>query len=400
MLLAGRLNQDELSARLSQLLPDAHLVHLHNQIIAAILANTMRDPPEAGIAKFVSANEKPVIGPKPSIGDQAEKRVKHEVMQLTRRERARIKMADHVRHPSSLATAVEIANCAFQTPNDSFAQALCDHHASRRARAAGPGSASAGGYQKTSTFAPSPRAACTECPDWDLELRKRYAQPLFSETQELPDIDTVAARMVPICYENGLPSGCASECPIFMNLATEMYIKEVLQNIVARVRSNGQGLVKTAAYKRIADKEEDLVLRGELSLGAGGLLPIEAKEAQARKPLDMEDLQLCLRLGDPYLGRSQLLAAHIMNTVSGGDEWRPEQSEDKGKSNAAPVASKAKVNDLPNGNAAGWRNGDGITGRDTDMPDADTQEMSWAGAGLEDGFALDSVLDACLGHGT
>ena len=88
----GQLNQDELAIRTDHFLTtDPAIEHLHNQLIAGVLANVNRDPPEPGVAPFVSANDKPVVISKPVAGDAAEQRLKTEVMQLPARERRRLK---------------------------------------------------------------------------------------------------------------------------------------------------------------------------------------------------------------------------------------------------------------------------------------------------------------------
>ena len=56
-----------------------------------IFVNVGRDPPEPGVAPFVSANDKPVVLSKPVSGDAAEQRLKTEVMQLPPRDRRRLK---------------------------------------------------------------------------------------------------------------------------------------------------------------------------------------------------------------------------------------------------------------------------------------------------------------------
>lgn len=88
----GRLNQQELSRRIDWFIAvDSAREHLHNQLVAAIYANTTRDPPEPGVANWVSANDKPSATSKPSSGDAAELRLKTEVKELQGRERKRLK---------------------------------------------------------------------------------------------------------------------------------------------------------------------------------------------------------------------------------------------------------------------------------------------------------------------
>jgi transcriptional coactivator HFI1/ADA1 len=103
----GALNQTELSRQIdSIILTDPRREHLHNQFIAAIYGNASRDPPEPGVASWVSANDKPSTAPKPVAGDGAEQRLKTEVMQLTGRERRRLKQIQEVGWiiPKSLET--------------------------------------------------------------------------------------------------------------------------------------------------------------------------------------------------------------------------------------------------------------------------------------------------------
>jgi transcriptional coactivator HFI1/ADA1 len=90
--LLGNLNQEELSHALSRILTTPALEHAHNVLFTAIYANIWRDPPEAGIASWVSSSDKPSSGVVKGTHDETEKRLKHEIMQLPRRERKRLKM--------------------------------------------------------------------------------------------------------------------------------------------------------------------------------------------------------------------------------------------------------------------------------------------------------------------
>lgn len=93
----GQLNQHELSLRTDYFLTtDPAIEHLHNQLIAAIFANLPREPPDGGVAPWVSANDKPTILSKPVSGDAAEQRLKAEVMQLPARDRRRLKEISEV----------------------------------------------------------------------------------------------------------------------------------------------------------------------------------------------------------------------------------------------------------------------------------------------------------------
>lgn len=94
----GLLSQKEF-ARLTDrfILLDPVRESLHNQLICAIYTNASREPPEAGVASWVSSNDKHGVngvggaGLKHVGGDLAEHRLRVEVMQLPPRVRGRLK---------------------------------------------------------------------------------------------------------------------------------------------------------------------------------------------------------------------------------------------------------------------------------------------------------------------
>ncbi|KAF2495124.1 hypothetical protein BU16DRAFT_561428 [Lophium mytilinum] len=357
----GELNQEELSRRIDPFICcDPAREHLHNQFITAIYGNTYRDPPEPGVATWVSASDKPTAVTKSATGDEGEERLKKEIMQLPRRERKRLKTLQDA------------------SPYDNFQQTMMDYHTARQIKPPDTGPASAGGYSKT---------------NWDLEIRKRYAQPLFSETNEFPDRETIAARMVPICYEEGLANGAATGAADFLNIATEAYIKEALSNILGRVSSNGAPYVKTASYKRRLEAEEEKFARGEVVKNPGGRLPVEVESAAARPPLSMEDLKLVLLLGDGYFGQVPLIAGQITN---GGHLDVEFEGREVGDEIARAPDRRERVNGV-NGAAKGLTNGVGHgAGADAALDDA---ELTWQGGSPADQGSLNSVLDQVLSLG-
>ena len=102
----GHLNQNELSFQVDHYVTaDPNIGHLHNQLIAGIYGNVSRDPPEPGVAPWVSANDKPTVLSKPVSGDAAEQRLKTEVMRLPARDRRRLKEVPDVGHHRPAVTA-------------------------------------------------------------------------------------------------------------------------------------------------------------------------------------------------------------------------------------------------------------------------------------------------------
>ena len=94
---AGHLNQQELALRLDHFVKTNPLTeNVHNQLLAGIYSNVARELPEAGVAPWVSANDKPSVVSKPVSGDAVEQRLKTEVMQLPARDRRRLKEAPEV----------------------------------------------------------------------------------------------------------------------------------------------------------------------------------------------------------------------------------------------------------------------------------------------------------------
>lgn len=215
--------------------------------------------------------------------------------------------------------------------------------------------------------------------DWELEIRKRYAQPLASETGEFPDAESIYARMVPICYEESVASGAGFPCAEFMAIATETFLKEVLSSVFSRTRNNGpsgtiNGMV-TRKYRRQLEREELAFARGEIAKDiATGLLPVEAREASSRHPLGVKDLRLSLNLGGALLGQMPLVVNNIMTTYD-EDELECERQ--------GYIEERRTKPD-----------------EDADVQSADEMDMDeewgWEGSTMADRDQLDSLLDGCL----
>lgn len=245
----------------------------------------------------------------------------------------------------------------------------------------------------------------TRVTDWGLEIGKRYTAPLFSETHEFPTASSISTRLLPSCYEEGLPQGHTPDCPELLNLATETYIKEALASFLGKVAVNGNGYVRTGAFKKRMEREERLADKGEGIRDAKGELPVEQEERRKRKLLCMEDLRLALQLGDGYLGQKPYLSGHITNStfldVPGIEEIYPSPQKKK----------PARMNGIINGigqdrsGLAKWLD-EGITvdlkadGEGDKMQiDGDDEMANWNGGSVGDVGELDSALDDVLNLG-
>lgn len=231
--------------------------------------------------------------------------------------------------------------------------------------------------------------------DWDLEIRKRYSQPLASETGEFPDTDAIQGRMVPICYEESLPNGAGASCAEFMATATEQYVKAVVSSILARTRSNipaagGSGIM-TRKYRRQLEREEEAFLKGEVVRGVGsGLLPVEAREAGVRRGLGMGDLRLAVGVGGCELGQMPGIVKGIM----GG--W--EEGVLEGWTRNGDVVDD-EIEEMDRGGARmnGVTNGGYAADDGTETDDGD---YGWEGGGTADRMQLNWLLDEVLTVGS
>ncbi|KAL4927421.1 transcriptional regulator of RNA polII, SAGA, subunit-domain-containing protein [Aspergillus undulatus] len=341
--LLGQLNQPELAARIDSILcADQKIEHLHNNFVCAIIGNLTRDLPDHGVARWVSANDKPSMVSKPTSGDAAEQRLKTEVMQLPPRDRRRIKAVPE--HDAQETARNELE----------------EYHLAKQIKLPSQVPASAGGLNMT---------------NWELEVRKRYAQPLASETGEFPDAESIHARMTPICYEESVVNGAGVACAEFMAIATETFVKEVLSVVFSRTRSNGpsgtiNGMMKRS-YKQQLEREELAFTRGELAKdGATGLLPVEAKEASTRSSLGVRDLRLSLELGSGVLSHMPLLVDQIM----GGYLEDELEAEKRGRADMDDIEHTIVPEEM----------------------EVDEEGWGWEGATMEDHEQMGSLLDECL----
>ncbi|KAK4939527.1 hypothetical protein LTR10_020236 [Elasticomyces elasticus] len=331
--------------------------HAHNSLIIAVLCNTTKDPPEPGLAAWVSAaTDKATLAAssKPAVtSDAGEQRLKAEVMALPARDRRRLKAVANDKAEEEAA--------ARKNPYEDYYTA---------------------GRIKAPETATTTTAAGITKTNWDLEIRKRYLQPLFSETLEFPDSSTIHGRIVPICYEEAVASGCSMQCAEYVGIAAETYLKSVISEVFDRVRSDGprydnsaSGGILTSAYKKKIAREEEEVKAGKLSKTRDDdLLPCEAQAAYSRKPISMADLQLTSRVGPLPWDQTPLIGWTITNASAGHDydEWH---------------ASRGEPQAVTNGHVEKME----------DAMDVDSSDnYGWEGAGSHDTSALESVLADCL----
>lgn len=336
--------------------------HAHNSLICAILFNTTADAPEGGPAAWVSAASDKTTSAstaKPAnTSDVGEQRLKAEVMSIPARDRRRLK-----------AIAPSDEDLPPTSPYETYYQ-------SSKIRAPDSTPATGGGLAKT---------------NWDLEIKKRYTQPLFVETAEFPDANAASSRMAPICYEESITAGAAPQCAELVSIAAEAYLKDFLGGIFHRTRSNGPTLenglgggIQTASYKKALAHETMELKAGKLQKSRDtGLLPIEAREATTRRPLAMSDIKATQTIvkglfnGMPLIGVQVSEAPH----ESEQEDWRRER-----KGEERYFAER--------GYSFTHRGNDPTTADEMDIDDDD--DYGWIGASSGDKEPLGSLLEDCL----
>lgn len=195
--------------------------------------------------------------------------------------------------------------------------------------------------------------------------------------------------MVPICYEEALPNGCADSCAEFMATATEQFIKEVVAGILVRTRSNTiatNGIV-TRKYRKQLGVEEEGWLRGEVLRGVGsGLLPVEAREAGGRRALGMGDLRIALCVGAAELGQMPGVVKAAMGGWEEGilEGWSRARRVEEGEHEST---GEPRLNGIA------------LTNGVHDDEEMEEEDWGWEGGAKKDREKLDSLLDDCLAVG-
>lgn len=253
----------------------------------------------------------------------------------------------------------------------------------------------------------------------DADVRKRYHLPLFSETSDLPrDPSKLSDRLLPICYEEGLQSGCTNvptTCQLLGD-ALETFVKEALGGILGRTRcdvpvsepvpveigaapppppTNGETQPRgaegknanappafaitptsfqpstpsifTAGYKARLAHESHLAAKGELKRSEAGLLPVELESLRERRNGGGRtgDISLAWELGDAWLsGMTPWIGDKVK--FHGGTGWElgegeDEEEEEEGEQDVVPSGA---------GYVGGLGDADsGVSGMDVDGED-------------------------------
>ncbi|KAG8624015.1 hypothetical protein KVT40_008991 [Elsinoe batatas] len=372
--LLGKLNQSELTLILNPILSTPPTttspspLHLHNTLLSALHFNALyRDPPPETTAPFVLATDTlspSTTAPKSTAtSDAISDRLKREVMALTARDRRRIKSLPPItsQPPTSGPRDSGPAQArTYREALDALPSAITHGL-----------SASAAGGGKTNT---------------DLEIRRRFALPLASETMEFPSRENIQARVEPIAYEEGLSGGVIpaqlSAAGELVEAAVEVYVKETIGVLLAATRGEGEGMVQSRGYRKRVRREERAEERGEVQRDVLGRLPVEVEYGEKREGLGKGDLRLAWRL-DGGCREDRFL----------GERWGEEEMEVEEVEGGMGRLRLGKVN----GTAVNGVRRKSRVEKEEEHEDAD---WGWAGGGRSERGQLMDVLSGALAVGS
>ena len=222
-----------------------------------------------------------------------------------------------------------------------------------------------------------------------MEIKKRYNQKLGSEINEFPDSEMIHGRMVPICYEEGIPEGPVDGLSNYIALATEYFVKQSLSTVFKRMRTDGPGYTQTRKYKKARLREREMVEEGRLQRDpATKLLPIEQHALETRKPLTMSEIRMALAPGDLSLSSIPFSYGNIMNNYLQVDD-----ATAKAWSGPPP----GKIQELPEAEEDSL-DADGDFEMTNGDVDGDTS-WGWEGGHSSDRKELGDLLGECLAYG-
>uniref|UniRef100_A0A060TAX5 ARAD1D29832p n=1 Tax=Blastobotrys adeninivorans TaxID=409370 RepID=A0A060TAX5_BLAAD len=231
--LIGKLTRVELQQELEPIL-DKNMIRMHNHFMLANLANALRDGPqgEGGSGILSGWSKKSRDGPSRNVkGDSQLAKIKEDIMGLSVRERKRIKaVAKESSKRAPLPSAVTATRQAI-LPKIPFVSNDKDSSDQKHQQQ----------QQQQTQQTQDAKIANGTSQTWTQDIIHSYEAPLASETYELPDNDTLAARMLGISLEQGLLQGVDKNCPELLLVGLEQYLKDLLQETVTRVRLRKRG---------------------------------------------------------------------------------------------------------------------------------------------------------------
>ncbi|KAK6359795.1 transcriptional coactivator hfi1/ADA1 [Orbilia brochopaga] len=304
----GLTNRTEFARVIDPFLQKPEIQRLHNQFFLSVTANATREPPEGDVATWVSHQGKTSSVPKTASGDAYERRLKKEIMAIPARDRRRMKEIPEI-------------------PDD-IPSTLTRHYTAKQIR-------------NLDTSAPPVSAGLNK--NWQNEVLNAYQSSLAVESGEYIDTETIQARCVPICYEEGISSNVSEETARFIGLATDFFVKDVLTTMIDRVRLE--------EHRRVL-KDDDTTAKNR-----------KKAVEKVGGTISMEHLRLSVSLSDNLIRQMPLSVYSILGNLN--QYSRTEDDEEEGDEDDTDVLGRGRagkrirLDSGPNGTAPDHMDVDG-----------------------------------------
>jgi transcriptional coactivator HFI1/ADA1 len=241
--LVGKLTRFELQEELDQIL-DKTTIQLHNQFLLANMANSLRDPPPGDHGMLTGWSKKHKDSSRNVKGDSQLAKLKEDIMGLSVRERKRIKAIARESGKRAPIPSTVTATRQAMLPKIPFV------NDKEKLQSSGNQKQTSG----RSSRAPTPTPVSTPAQPtgtgaghtnpivWTQDIIHAYETPLACETYELPDSDSLTARMLGISLEHGLLKGVDQGTPAVMMAGLEHYLRDLIRHVFEKVKGgNPQG---------------------------------------------------------------------------------------------------------------------------------------------------------------
>ncbi|KAA8912143.1 hypothetical protein TRICI_003608 [Trichomonascus ciferrii] len=242
LFLIGKLTRGELQQELDQIL-DKSMIKMHNRFLLANFANALRDGPQSENGMLTAWSKKSKDSSRNVKGDTQLAKLKQDIMELSVRERKRIKAiakesGKKAPIPSTITSTRQAMLPKIPFINDKE-KLLAQQQ--RAAQMQGQTSVqtptpSQIPQQQTQQQQNSASANNTNPVAWTQDIIHAYETPLASEAYELPDQDALTTRMLGISLEHGLLQGVDRQCPEVLQIALEQYLRDLVQQVVDTVQ--------------------------------------------------------------------------------------------------------------------------------------------------------------------
>lgn len=253
LFLIGKLSRAELQQELDLFL-DKNMIKMHNRFLLANYANALRDGPQGENGMLTGWSKKSKDSSRNVKGDGQLAKLKEDIMELSVRERKRIKAiakesGKKAPIPSTITATRQAMlpkipfindkeklqaqqkvqqNNNVQAPTQSSAQQQQPGTPSQ------PSTPTSNNNTNTTTTTTSTNNANPIA--WTHDIIHAYETPLSSENYELPDQDALTTRMLGISLEHGLLQGVDKQCPEVLQIGLEQYLRDLVQQVVDTVK--------------------------------------------------------------------------------------------------------------------------------------------------------------------